>query len=486
MINKRFYTNVELYKRGLYEFISYKDVETGEIVTLHPKQVKALKYFNDNETTYVGFGGAARGGKSVLISLASIMESWAYPKTRYLVGRKNLTMLWQTTWKTLIRMLDNFGFVADVDYVYNGSKHELTFIKTESMIMAKNLELAPSDPEATAYGSLEITKAFIDQSEHVNLKIVEKVGERVGTHFNSKYNLKGKLMECFNPSKTHVNRRYWIPFKIGKEKVTRKFVRSLPTDNPGEEARRWVAEKEIEFKDGTMSNSEYQKQVKGDFDFDDDPTALCKLEDINAIFKNNHVVSGNHYLTADVARLGSDKAVIFVWSGWKVIAKKVFDLSLLTEIQQAINLFRYKYQIPTHYCIADQDGLGSGVVDNCGIIGFVNGATPFPEMTGYEFKKPQYNNLQSQCGYHLANKINKHQLYVDAEVFSDNEMDEMIEELGQLKTFKIDADGKKQLLPKIKIKENIGRSPDYRDTFLMRSYFDLYNRDADFEVEIND
>lgn len=486
MINEQFYFNVELYKRGIFEEITYLDIHTNEQVYLHPKQVQALRYFTDDTTTYVGFGGAARGGKSVLIALACILECEAYPKTRHLVGRKNLTMLWQTTWKTIIKMLDNFGFVADIDYIYNGTKHELTFIKTKSQILAKNLELKPSDKEATAFGSLEITKAYIDQSEHVNLKIIEKVGERVGTYLNYHYQLKGKVLECFNPAKTHVNRRFWVPFKTGTEKLTRKFVRSLPTDNPGKEARRWVEEKEIEHQDGTMTVSEYQKQVKGNFDYDDDPTALCKHEDILAIFKNNHVpLLNKYYITADIARLGSDKAVIFVWDDWTVIDYRTFNLSLLTEIQQCINLFRYKYQIANHLCIADQDGLGAGVVDNCDIIGFVNGATPFPEQTGEDYKKPQYNNLQSQCGFKLAQKINKNQINVAPNLFTQDEQDTIAEELGQLKTHRVDQEGKMFLLPKVIIKENIGHSPDYRDTFLMRSYFDISNSDVELEIEVS-
>tara|TARA_R110000772_G_C13310310_1_gene440319 strand:- start:1879 stop:3336 length:1458 start_codon:yes stop_codon:yes gene_type:complete len=485
MITEEFYTNVELYRRGLFEEIEYHDESTNELITLHSKQVKALRYLVDDTVTYVGFGGAARGGKSVLISLAVILECYCYPKTRYLVGRKNLTMLFQTTWKTLLKMLNNFGFVIDKDYSYNSARKELTFHEVGSVIMAKNLELKPSDKEATEFGSLEITKAFIDQSEHVNVKIIEKVGERVGTWMNYNYDIKGKVFEAFNPAKTHVSRRYWKPYKAKKEKNTRKFVRSLPTDNPGEEAIRWVKEKEVEFRDGTMSLTEYQKQVKGNFDYDDDPTVLCKHEDILAAFKNTHVpLTGAMYLTADIARLGSDKAVILVWNGWTVVDYKVYALSKLTEIQETINLFRYKYQIAAHHCIADQDGLGSGVVDNCGIVGFVNNAVPFPEMTGQTYSKPQYNHLQSQCGYKLTERINKHQINITAD-FSEIEQDEIIEEIGQLKTFKIELDGKKHLLPKAKIQENIGRSPDFRDAFLMRSYFDVFTGEIDLEVFVN-
>jgi phage I-like protein len=36
----------------------------------------------------------------------------------------------------------------------------------------------------------------------------------------------------------------------------------------------------------------------------------------------------------------------------------------------------------------------------------------------------------------------------------------------------MDKDGKKQIMPKDKVKEVIGRSPDFSDTLMMRMYFE--------------
>lgn len=478
-MSDEFLQNVELYKRGLFDHIFFTDKITNQGFKFHKKQIQALELLNDDVTTYIGYGGAARGGKSAIIAVDSLFISYAYPECVNLIGRKNLTTLWETTWKTLDRMLNNFGFVDGVDYVYNGQKHELTF-ENKSVILAKNLVLKPSDREATDFGSLEILRAYIDQSEHVSLKIIEKVGERVGSHFTaSQYGLKGKVFEAFNPSASHVKRRYWLPFNNGTEKDTRKMVRALPTDNPGREAVEWVKQKEIDFLDGTMSKVEYQKQIKGNFDFDDDPTALCDYDDIQALFKNNHVQPGKRYITADIARLGSDKAIILVWEGWIIIDYKIYEISKTTEIQDTINLFRYKYQIAAHHSIADEDGIGGGVVDNCGIKGFTNNARPFREEAGQDRIKPQYNNLQSQCGFLLANKINENAIWFKADLESKY-VEEIEEELGQLKSWKIDDDKKVFLLPKSQIKENIGRSPDWRDALLMRAFFEYEEKEEYF------
>ena len=111
-----FLRNVELYKRGMYEHMYFTDKITKQGFSFHPKQIKTIQYLNDDEVSYVGYGGAARGGKSALIALDAIFCAYAYPECANLIGRKNLTTLWETTWKTLLRMLNNFEFVEGVDF----------------------------------------------------------------------------------------------------------------------------------------------------------------------------------------------------------------------------------------------------------------------------------------------------------------------------------------------------------------------------------
>ena len=49
----------------------------------------------------------------------------------------------------------------------------------------------------------------------------------------------------------------------------------------------------------------------------------------------------------------------------------------------------------------------------------------------------------------------------------------IIQELEQVRIKNIDQDGKRAVEGKEKIKELIGRSPDYADAIMMRSYFSL-------------
>ena len=473
-ISETFKINAEFYKRGKFELIEWHDPNTNELFKFHPKQVQALQLFTDQTTTYVGYGGAARGGKSALLCAAPIFESYIYAGSRYLLGRKDLTLLWGTTWKTLLKLLDMFGFVVDEDYKFNGKNYEMTF-NNGSQIIAKNLELKPSDPEGTAFGSLEITKALIDQSENVNLTIVNKIGERVGSHVAVKYNLKGKVMEAFNPTRTHVYRRYWKPFRDNFETVTKKFVRALPSDNPGKEAVKWVEERIADYRDGSMSEIDFQKQIKGNFDYDDDATNMVNFEQITDLFSNSHVERGQKYITADIAAQGSDTFKIYVWEGMRVIDIHNYAKSDAFDVINAINLAKNQYSVPNSKIIFDSDGVGALLrgkpLPNA--VSFNANSKPLEsENNDDDKKKENYENLKTQLAYKLAEAIRKAEIFIEYDV-SEVERDQIEEELSQLKTRDSEKDGKLKMIRKEQMKKNLGRSPDHLDNFIMRMYFEI-------------
>ena len=66
---------------------------------------------------------------------------------------------------------------------------------------------------------------------------------------------------------------------------------------------------------------------------------------------------------------------------------------------------------------------------------------------------------------------------------SQSEREEIVRELEQLQTWKADSDGTLKLKPKEEIKEDIGHSPDWRDMFLMRSWFDYNEYDIPDNIE---
>ena len=80
-MNNVFRFDLRCYQEGRYDLIKWYDNQTDSFVTLHPKQVQAMGYLNDNAITHVGYGGAAYGGKSTLISMWFLMQLFTYPGT---------------------------------------------------------------------------------------------------------------------------------------------------------------------------------------------------------------------------------------------------------------------------------------------------------------------------------------------------------------------------------------------------------------------
>ena len=373
------------------------------------------------------------------------------------MGRSKLKTLKETTLNTFFQLSSKLDISDQFEYKAQAGTIDWN---NGSQIILKDLFLYPADPEFDSLGSLEVTGAFIDEVSQIVFKAWQIVKSRIRYRLDE-FDLTPKMFGSCNPAKNWTYKNFYQPSKENTLKPYRAFVRALPTDNP------YLPESYLKSLLELDENSR-QRLYFGNWDYDNDPSRLCDYESILGIFKNDHVNGIKKYLTADIARYGSDKAIVFVWQGWKVIDYKVFYKSSLTEIQECIKDFRLRYQIPANQCIADEDGVGGGVVDNCNILGFVNNSRPLDNKG----TKENYSNLQSQCGYGLAKQINRGQLFIDS-ILTEMEQDEVIEELGQLKTWKQDQDGKLFLMPKDEIKKVIGRSPDWRDVLLMRYYFEL-------------
>lgn len=114
-------------------------------------------------------------------------------------------------------------------------------------------------------------------------------------------------------------------------------------------------------------------------------------------------------------------------------------------------------------------------MDNCDIQGFVNNSSAL--------NNENYYNLQTQCGYKLAEHINASEVGIDEDLVSEADREQIILELEQLQTWKADSEGKLKLKPKEEIKLDIKCSPDWRDVFLMRCWFDYNEFDIPDDIE---
>lgn len=348
------------------------------------------------------------------------------------------------------------GLINGTHFKYNAQSNQIHFFN-KSIIFLKDLFLYPSDPNFDELGSLEITDAFIDESAQVTKKAWDIVGSRMRYKLDEN-GLIPKILWTSNPSKNWNYSEFYKPHKNNNLLEYRKFVQSLGTDNP------FISQHYIDNLN-KLPLIDRERLLYGNWEYDDDPARLMEFDKIVNVFTNNFVKQGSRYITADIARFGSDKAVIMVWDGFRVIKIVSIDKCSVTELADKIKALSYEYLVPMNNVVCDEDGVGGGVVDILGCKGFTNNARPFEESDVVV----QYQNLKSQCYFHLSYVINRDELFI-----SETEYKEIIiQELEQVKRHNIDKDGKLAIIPKEKVKELLGRSPDFSDALMMRMYFDL-------------
>jgi hypothetical protein len=427
-------------------------------------QRKALRYLRDSKTNEVLYGGGARGGKSWFGCSWVIMEAISKPESAWLIAREELTKLRDTTYLTFFKVANVIGLKKDVHYFVNSQTFTITFYNG-SVIFFRELKYLPSDPEFDRIGSYDLTGAFIDESQQIHFKAVNVLRGRFSVLSGKGWKTIPKTLYTCNPAKNWIYTEFVKPEKENKLRSDRQFIKSLATDNP------YVDEAYIE----NLRKSDkvtIERLLNGNFEYDDDPARLIEYDCIVDIWSNYFVEKGKKYITADIARYGSDKAVIKVWDGFRVVKITSFEKSSITLLSDTIKKLSYEFHVPMSQTVCDEDGVGGGVVDILGCKGFVNNAKPFEESSknpNDDEKKPQYQNLKSQCYFKLADLINNNGLWICETEYKD----QIIEELEQVKRHNIDKDGKLAVIPKEKVKELLGRSPDFSDALMMRMYFEL-------------
>jgi hypothetical protein len=427
------------------------------------KQKQVARYWIDNTTTDIVYGGSKGSGKSYLGVSLIFGDAFIYPGTHYFIARKSLTNIRKFTIPSIHEVFGHWG-ITPAMWKYNGQDNYYE-LHNKSRVYLLDAKYLPSDPEYYRFGSMQMTRGWIEEAGEFEEAAKNNLMASIGRWMNDEYKLHPKLLQTCNPSKNYLYREYYKRQKDGTLEPYKQFVQALPVDNrllPGE----YLTNLER-----TLSKNERARLLHGEWETDDDPSSLIDYEKILDVFTNTHVPGGTRYITADIARLGGDKIVIIKWDGWRGTvehySRQTLDVTS-TYIQTAMS----KNETGRSNCLIDSDGLGGGPVDFLKVKGFVNNGRPLPSPDRPNNDLPEnYVNIKSQCYFRLAERINKNGLFLTCETEQVKQW--IIEELECVRQKTLDSDMKKAVLPKDKVKEVLGRSPDFADAIMMREYFDL-------------
>ena len=262
---------IELWKRGCFDFITTLDGKK------HEKQEQALKILTDNEHTELLYGGAAGGAKSWTGAAWLLFMCLAYPGTKWFIGRSELKRITQSTLITFYKVCAAYGVEKDVIYKYNGQLNYIEFFNGSRIDML-DLRYKPSDPLYESYGSTEFTGGWIEEGGEVNFGAYDTLKTRVGRQLNRELGLKRKLFITCNPKKNWMYETFYKPAKTGKLESYMAYLACLVQENP------FIDPDYIEGLKTTKDKVKFERLFKGNWEYDDNPNALCSYDDIMEIF----------------------------------------------------------------------------------------------------------------------------------------------------------------------------------------------------------
>lgn len=459
---------------------------TLEFKTKNPKQLEAARYWIDDQTEQLLYGGAKGGGKSFLGATLIFGDALIYPGTHYFIARQELNDLVKFTVPTIHEVFHKWGIKLEDHGTYNGQDKVFHLINGSRVYLIACKEI-PSDPLYERFGSMQMTRGWIEEGGEIAEAAKSNLWLSIGRWKNDVYNLKKKLLITANPKKGWMKRDFVDPWTTDNLPPSRKFVQAFATDN------KYLPEDYLETLRTEKDTVRRQRLWEGSWEYDEDQDSLLSFDALTDTFTNTVTKDGNKYLIADIARLGKDRTVFSFWDGLELYKVETYQKQDTERTKQLLKDFAASECIPYSHILVDEDGIGGAVVDGLfGVKGFIANSTPLPtrqqirerynRIESSLIPKTNFKNLKAQSAWKLAELINERKIAFGV----PDHRDTIIEELSALmRQHKPDADGKLQLKPKDDVKLTLGRSPDIGDTLIYRAYFELVKDaiDADPNME---
>lgn len=217
------------------------------------------------------YGGAIRGGKTVVSFAAILTLANRYPGSKWHTFRESFTQLQQTaipSFEKIIRGSTNWKWNKErANYFAYNRKDSKVFFIPESI---------SSDPNLDKLLGLETNGVFLEQLEGLSKKLWEVSSSRVGSWYIDPMP-PGLMLTTFNPTQLWPKEFIYKKWLDGELPADFYFQKALPQDNAFVTADQWS--------NWSQMDERYQKQfVEGDwtnFDAKDNRFAYAFNEDLH-------------------------------------------------------------------------------------------------------------------------------------------------------------------------------------------------------------
>lgn len=433
------------------------------------KQYEMWNILNDDSTNICVYGGSAGGGKSFLGCMWLLSMALSMPNTRYVIGRKQLNELKESTIVTFTKIVNDNDLWSE--FVLNGKSglvggdNAIDF-KNGSRIMLKNLDLDPSG-ELIGLGSMEISASFVDECAEVEYEAIRKLLERTRWDLD-KWGKIPKVLVVSNPCNNWLKREVYDKYKRGALPDHIRYVPATMKDNAANLPKSYVDSMSL----AILGPRKYAQMVEGSWDFYEGQYDLFKAEDLYDCFSFSSGAEpcNQQYISVDCAGAGKDSTVLCRWSGFTLTEIKKERLLTAPDIVSQIKSWCSSYNIPATNVIIDVGANTNGPQDwlpHC--VKFVANARPFDEDQGQT-----YGMLKDQLIFKFSQYVAKKSMRITDKAY----MDEIIAQAIEHKIASSE-DSKLRVTKKDIIKQKLsGKSPDCFDSIYMRFWWCYGNRDS--------
>jgi phage terminase large subunit len=345
-----------------------------EFKTKNDKQLQACEMWLDDVKEQILYGGAKGGGKSFLGCSMIFADALTYPETHYFIARAELNDLRKYTIPSIYEVFAKWGLKVDEYMSFNGQDSVFN-LKNGSKVFLLSCKVTPTDPLFERFGSMQNTRGWIEEGGEIAEAAKDNLYLSIGRWKNDEYGLKKKLLITANPKKGWMKREFVDPFNDKTLAPSKAYIQAFATDN------KYLSRDYIETLKGQKNVVARQRLYLGMWDYDDSKDSIVSSDALADLRTNTVPNSSDMYLIIDVARFGKDFTTFEFWRGYRLFRVVKKSKQSIEETKRQAKEYAAEYGIPFSHIIADEDGVGGGLVDGMmGIRGFVANSTPLYQL----------------------------------------------------------------------------------------------------------
>lgn len=445
-------------------------------LALKPKQQEVIDVINSRpEIDEIILIGPTGVGKSALVAHLYISICDAFPHSQVFVWRKNFNTARKTIWRTYKKMLADMNFVENEHYKLNEGSLLIEF-PNKSLITFAQAD-SSTDKDQNKIKGLDITANQLEESNELTEDAVDMIMSRKG-----RANQAGQPsinIHTMNPNNGWTKTRYYDKWKKGQLPSNVMVIEFTLEDS-------WQTDQDINSLIRSKPVWWVQRYLKNNWNYLDEDHALIsgylwEKTKIYAMPEQERDENGNIVITnkrvkfdkvigVDVSDSGPDATVVSIIE-YGILTKQ-FELKL-PELQYGQNpeldgrprgyLLAQKLitfaeskgftKAQARQISLEVNGVGTSMRDGMKLLGW--------QIDEYTATSKSRN--ETLLNMRRALDEGEVQVLRDKEFYYLGNDDELWRELGAHETDQVE--GIEKVTKKDKIKELLGRSPDYADSF---------------------